>query len=244
MSQGRIALVTGAGRGIGRTIADRLLADGMSVIIADLSADLARSTAAELGSAAHWAEVNIASRDSVEAAVKSVLDGHGRIDVLVNNAGIVSSTPWEETSMEEWNQVLSVNLTGTMLMTQTVLPGMIERTHGRIINIVSLAGRNGGVSVGPAYAASKAGIIGLTRHFAGKVARVGVTVNAVAPGTTRTPMVDAFSDEQMAAINAAIPVGRLGEPAEIAAAVSYFASTDAAFTTGAVLDVNGGMYFG
>ncbi|MDC4232482.1 3-oxoacyl-ACP reductase FabG [Actinomyces sp. B33] len=241
-----LAVVTGSGRGIGQAIAERLADDGMRLIIADIDDDTARQTAERMtasGRTAHGIGLDVASPESVARAVAETTDRFGPIRVLVNNAGIVSNTPWEDTGLDEWNTVLAINLTGTMLMTHAVLPVMRDAGCGRVINIVSLAGRNGGVSVGPAYAASKAGVIGLTRHYAGKVARDGITVNAVAPGTTATAMASRFTPEQMAAINDSIPVGRLGRVDEIAAAVSYFAGPHAGFTTGAVLDVNGGMHF-
>ncbi|MDO4258208.1 MAG: 3-oxoacyl-ACP reductase FabG [Actinomycetaceae bacterium] len=243
----RNILITGAARGIGLDIAWRLAGPATRVIIADINGEAAKSAAMALQNerfSAAALEVNIADPDSIDAAKKWVIEEYGGIDVLVNNAGIVSNTHWSETSLEEWQRVLSINLTGTMLMSQAFLPGMCDAGYGRVINIVSLAGRNGGVSVGPAYAASKAGIIGLTRHLAGKVAGSGVTVNAVAPGTTRTEMAEQFTPEQMDVIHAAIPMGRLGEPSEIAAAVAYFASEESGFTTGVIMDVNGGMYFG
>lgn len=247
MIKSRLTVITGSARGIGRRIAQRLAEQGKEIIVADIDGDAAAQTAADLvkdGYLAAGKTINVCDPESVAKAIAEIADAHGPISALVNNAGIVSNTPWDATSLEEWNRVLAINLTGTMLMSQGVLPGMIEQGHGRIVNIVSLAGRNGGVSVGPAYAASKAGIIGLTRHLAGKVAATGVTVNAVAPGTTRTPMVDDFTPEQMTAINRSIPVGRLGEVAEIAEAVAYFVGPHSGFTTGAILDVNGGMYFG
>ncbi|QPK81261.1 3-oxoacyl-ACP reductase FabG [Schaalia sp. ZJ405] len=247
MNEIRLALVTGAARGIGRIVSERLAMDGMRIFIADVNEDLAQATADRFiddGYEAAAISIDVTDPSSVHDGVTHIIENHGHISVLVNNAGIVSNTPWEQTTFEEWNRVLAVNLTGTQFMTQAVLPDMVKTRYGRIVNIVSLAGRNGGVSVGPSYAASKAGMIGLTRHYAGKVARMGVTVNAVAPGTTNTEMAAQFTEEQMTAIRSAIPVGRLGEVNEIAAAVAYFASPYAGFTTGAVLDVNGGMYFG
>ncbi|WP_022869001.1 SDR family NAD(P)-dependent oxidoreductase [Schaalia vaccimaxillae] len=247
MHESPLALITGAARGIGRTIAERLATEGMRIVIADINGELAQTAAHELTVNGHQATavgLDITDLDSVNNAMTTIAQQCGHVTVLVNNAGIVSNTPWEDTALDEWNRVITVNLTGTQLMTQAALPHMIQAGYGRVINIVSLAGRNGGVSVGPAYAASKAGVIGLTRHYAGKVAHAGVTVNAVAPGTTNTEMAAQFTDDQMSAIRSAIPVGRLGEVNEIAAAVAYFAGPHAGFTTGAVLDVNGGMHFG
>lgn len=243
----RLAMVTGAGKGIGKSIARKLAGQGMRVIIADISGDLAEDCCAGIRVDGHDAQpicIDVCDEDSVRTGMAEVFATHGQPEVLVNNAGILSNTPYDEIGLEEWNRVFAVNLTGAMLCSQAVLPGMQERGWGRIVNIASLAGRNGGVSVGPAYAASKAGLIGFSRHLAGKVARHGVTVNVVSPGTTATDIAAQFTAEQMDAINASIPVGRLGEADEIAAAVAYFASEESGFTTGSVLDVNGGMYFG
>ena len=168
----------------------------------------------------------------------------GRLDVLVNNAGILSNTSYDEISEEEWDRVLSINLKGAMFATREALRPMQAQGWGRVMFISSLAGRSGGVSVGPAYVASKAALVGLTRHLAKKVARCGITVNAVAPGTTETDIVKGFTEEQMKAINEAIPLGRLGKPEEIAALAAFLASDAAAFITGAVIDINGGMYMG
>lgn len=175
---------------------------------------------------------------------RQVAERFGRLDILVNNAGVLSNTPYDEITEVEWDRVLDINLKGVLFASSEALKPMRARGWGRIINISSLAGRNGGVSVGPAYVASKAALIGLTRHLAKKVARDGVTVNAVAPGTTETDIIKGFNAEQMAAINDAIPVGRLGQPDEIAQTVAFLASDSAAFITGAVIDVNGGMYMG
>lgn len=247
MEKSRLTIVTGAGQGIGYAIARRLAEDGKELIIVDVSAERADTAAHELttqGFTAHSAVMDVSDPYAVQSTITSITDTYGPIGALVNNAGIVSNTPWNEVSFDEWYRVIAINLSGSFLLSQAVLPSMIDAGYGRIVNIVSLAGRNGGVSVGPAYAASKAGVIGLTRHLAGKVAASGVTVNAVAPGTTRTPMAESFTPEQMEAINRSIPVGRLGETGEIAEAVAYFTGENSGFTTGAVLDVNGGMYFG
>ena len=247
MTHRKNALITGAAQGIGNTIATKLAEIGDTVLIADVNAEAAKAASQALvsrGLSAIPVALDVSNQQQVSQTLHHVSDEVGSIDILVNNAGIISNTHWSHTTPQEWERVLAVNLSGTMYVTQAVLPAMCEQRWGRIINIVSLAGRTGGVSVGPAYAASKAGIIGLTRHLAGKCAAYGVTVNAVAPGTTRTPMIDAFTDEQMEDIYRTIPVGRLGEAHEIAAAVAYLASNDAGFTTGVTLDVNGGMYFG
>lgn len=247
MEQSRLAVVTGAGRGIGRAIAERIGRGRVRVVVADISEELAIQSCAAMrgeGLEVMPVHVDVSDEASVRDAITAIRERWGSPDVLVNNAGILSNTPYDQISAAEWNRVMGANLLGAMLMSQALLPGMQENGWGRIVNVASLAGRNGGVSVGPAYAASKAGLIGYTRHLAGKVAGFGVTVNVVAPGTTATDITAQFTAEQMAAINAVIPVRRLGTAEEISAAVAYLAGEDAGFTTGAVLDVNGGMYFG
>ncbi len=216
-------------------------------MIADNDIDAAEKTADEIR--ASGAEVAVVRSDVSKVAdvvrlVDETVARFGRIDILVNNAGILSNTPYDAVSEAEWDLVVDTNLKGAMFATREALRVMRPQGWGRVILVSSLAGRNGGVSVGPAYVASKAGLVGLTRHLAKLVARDGITVNTVAPGTTETDIVKGFTEEQMVAINNAIPIGRLGKPEEIAATVAFLASDAAAFITGAVIDVNGGMYMG
>ncbi len=246
MHDRRTALVTGGARGIGRAIAFELAQQGVATVIADIDLSAAEATAAEIGaiqpSSAHL--IDLSSPESIAAAFAYFDETVGAIDILVNNAGIISNAPYSEVTPQEWDKVMAINLTGPMFASQEALRRMRPRGYGRVVNISSLAGRSGGVSVGAAYAASKSALIGLTRHLARQVARDGITVNVVAPGTTATDIIKAFTPADMAAINASIPVGRLGRPEEIAAAVAFLASEAAGFITGAVLDVNGGMYMG
>ncbi len=243
----RIAIVTGGARGIGRAIAKAFAADGISPVIADIDFDMAETTALEVRSSGVEAAAirfDASRNEDIVHLIDQTVAMFGRLDVLVNNAGILSNTPYDEISEEEWDRVLSINLKGAMFATREALRPMQSQGCGRVMFISSLAGRNGGVSVGPAYVASKAALVGLTRHLAKKVARYGITVNAVAPGTTETDIVKGFTEDQMKAINEAIPVGRLGKPEEIAALAAFLASDAAAFITGAVIDINGGMYMG
>ena len=243
----RIAIVTGGARGIGRAIVAAFAARGISSVIADIDLAAAEATAAEIRSPDAEViaiRVDMSKTEDIARMVAEVVARFGRLDILVNNAGILSNTAYDSITETEWDRVLDINLKGVLFASREALKPMIERGWGRVISISSLAGRNGGVSVGPAYAASKAAVIGLTRHLAKKVARDGITVNAVAPGTTETDIIKGFTADEMVAINNAIPVGRLGKPEEIAETVAFLASDSAAFITGAVIDANGGMYMG
>ncbi len=243
----RIAIVTGGARGIGRAIATAFAAKGIVSVIADIDLEVAEKAAEEIrasGAEAIAIKVDLSRTDQIAQLVDETIMRYGRLDILVNNAGILSNTPYDQITETEWDRVLDINLKGVLFASREALKPMLAQGWGRIISISSLAGRNGGVSIGPAYAASKAAVIGLTRHLARKVARNGITVNAVAPGTTETDIIKGFSEDEMVAINNAIPVGRLGKPEEIAEMVAFLASDSAAFITGAVIDINGGMYMG
>lgn len=243
----RIAIVTGGAKGIGRAIVAAFAGRGITSVIADIDLDAAQAVAEEirrLGGDAIAIRTDLSRIDEIVRMVVETIARYGRIDILVNNAGILSNTPYDQLTESEWDEVLGVNLKGALFASREALRPMLDQGWGRIVFISSLAGRSGGVSVGPAYVASKAALVGLTRHLAKKVARSGVTVNAVAPGTTETDIIKGFTDADMAAINDAIPAGRLGKPEEIAETVAFLASDAAAFITGTVVDVNGGMYMG
>jgi 3-oxoacyl-[acyl-carrier protein] reductase len=240
---GRSAIVTGAGRGIGLAIARRLAAAGARVVAADINLASAQATAAALvadGGAAIALHCDVAVPDSVEALMQATLAAYERIDVLVNNAGIVGrAAPIQEQTIAEWEQMLAIDLTGVFLCCRAVIPHMLARGSGRIINIASIAGKEGNPNMAP-YSAAKAGVIGLTKALAKEVARQGILVNCVAPALIETHMVGELTPQQVAYLTDRIPLGRLGRPEEVAALVHWLASDDCSFSTGAVFDLSGG----
>jgi len=243
---GRIALVTGASQGIGRACALELAAAGVKVALAarnvDKLAEAVKEIEAAGGEAAAFA-LDIASEESVKAAAKAVIERFGKVEILVNNAGITRDGLMLRMKRADWDDVLSTNLTGTFLLTQALLSPMLKNRWGRIINVSSVVGRTG--QAGQVnYAASKAGLIGFTRSMAREVASRGITVNAVAPGYIETPMTAVLNEEQRTAMMSQIPLGRPGTDAEIAQCVAFLASDAASYITGHVLDVNGGMFMG
>ena len=231
----RTAVVTGAARGLGEAIARRLAADGDRVLLADLDVDGAARVAEEIGGEA--VEHDVRSLESWER----LLAAAGDVDVLVNNAARTEIRPFWEIDVDEWDDVLATNLRGTYLGIRVVGAQMRDRGAGRIVNLTSVAGQNSRAVTGVHYASSKAAIVALTRHAATELAGSGVTVNAVAPAAIDGPMVATVAPERLEAMLKTIPVGRLGRPEEVAAAVAYLASDAAGFVTGATLDVNGGM---
>ncbi|MBX7234991.1 MAG: SDR family oxidoreductase [Caldilineales bacterium] len=235
----RVALVTGAARGIGLAITGALAEAGARVAMVDVQ-DLT-GLAKPVGSLAITADIT--RPEEVQRAVETTVAACGRLDMLVNNAGICPLTPFAAISPDEWDRVLAVNLKGAFLCCQAALPHLRRAgTGGRVINIASVAGQMGGVLVGAHYAAAKAGLIALTKSLARLLAPDGVTVNCIAPATTATDLTSGWPDELQGRVQAQIPLGRFAEPAEIAAAVCYLASDAASFITGATLDVNGGLY--
>jgi 3-oxoacyl-[acyl-carrier protein] reductase len=244
--QGRIALVTGASQGIGRACALELARAGATVALAARNeaklAAVAEEIAAAGGQAAAFA-LDVASEESIKAGAKAILERFGKVEILVNNAGITRDTLMLRMKRADWDDVLGTNLTGAFLLTQTLLSPMLKNRWGRIVNISSVVGRTG--QAGQVnYAASKAGLIGMTRAMAREVAARGITVNAVAPGYIETPMTEVLDEKLRAAMLTGIPVGRPGTDREIAQAVVFLASDAAAYITGHVLDVNGGMFMG
>jgi 3-oxoacyl-[acyl-carrier protein] reductase len=240
---GRIAIVTGASRGIGRAIAQMLAARG-AVVVAAARGDNAAGTVAairEAGGRAEPATVDVSDAAAVEAMVSAVLERHGRVDILVNNAGIARDQLLLRMKRDDWDQVIATNLTAAFICVQAVLKPMIKQRAGRIISISSVVGQMG--NAGQAnYAASKAGLIGFSKALAREVASRHITVNVVTPGLVDTDMTKAITDKAQTDWASAIPLGRLGTPDEIAAAVCFLASDEAAYITGQVLAVNGGMY--
>jgi len=240
---GKIAIVTGASRGIGRAIAHTLAARG-ALVVAAARGENAAGTVAEIGAAGKQAEVasvDVTDTASVDAMVAGVLERHGRIDVLVNNAGIARDQLMLRMKRDDWDQVIGTNLTSAFTCVQAVLKPMIKQRAGRIISISSVVGEMGNAGQ-VNYAASKAGLIGFSKALAREVASRNITVNVVTPGLIETDMTKAITDKAQADWASAIPLGRLGTANDVAAAVCFLASDEAAYITGHVLAVNGGMY--
>lgn len=237
---GKNALVTGASGGIGADIARVLHGAGAAVGLSGTRVEPLETLAAELGARAHVLPCNLSDMAAVEALPKQAAEAMGSVDILVNNAGITRDNLFMRMSDDEWQSVLDVNLTATFKLCKGVMRGMMKARWGRIVNISSIVGATG--NPGQAnYAAAKAGMVGMSKSLAYEVASRGITVNAVAPGFIETAMTDKLNDEQKSAIMGQIPAGRMGAPAEIAAAVLYLASVEAGYVTGATLHVNGGM---
>ena len=240
----RTAFITGGGSGIGRAIARVLAENGARVAVADVNLEAAQQVTEEIreaGGEAVAVHTDVTCPESVSAAVESTVGAFGGIDILVNNAGICPMRAFEQISLEEWTRVVAINLTGVFICTQAVIPYLRRSKHGRIINIGSLAGRTGGILAPAHYAATKAGMIGLTKVLASTVARYGVTANCIAPGTTDTPLTAEWDPQLREHILQKVPLGRLGSPEDVAAAALYLASDGASWVTGATLDVNGGL---
>jgi 2-hydroxycyclohexanecarboxyl-CoA dehydrogenase len=245
--EGRTALVTGGGSGIGAATCRRLAAEGASVAVTDLNPDTAKDVASEIGAADF--ELDVRSSDSVRAAVDGAQSEVGPLDVLVNNAGYDEFAFFTETDEGLWDRVIAVNLRGVIAVTHAVLPGMQERGRGRIVNVASEAGRVGSHG-SAAYSAAKGGVIAFTKTIAREAARYGVTCNAVAPGPIETPLL-LSAPEQLGELGERIVKGmvrgtaqrRLGQPDEVAAAITFLASDDSSYVTGETLGVSGGMGF-
>jgi len=237
---GKNALVTGASGGIGGEIAKALHAAGATVGLSGTRVEPLEALAAQLGARAHVLPCNLSDAEAVDSLPKQAIAAMGSVDVLVNNAGITRDNIFMRMSDEEWAQVIEVNLTSTMRLCRGVMRPMMKARWGRIINISSIVGATG--NPGQAnYAASKAGMVGMSKSIAYEVASRGITVNCIAPGFIATAMTDALTEDQKDKINVQIPAGRMGTPEEIAAAALYLASPQAGYVTGATLHVNGGM---
>lgn len=240
----RVALVTGAAQGIGAAVAEALFAGGAKVAVADVRVDAATATSAAIdptNARAVPVGVDVRSRESVAGAFETAEAALGPVDILVNNAAVTAQGSVWDIEPSEWDDVLAVNLRGTLLCSQIAGPAMARRGFGRIVNLASLAGQQGGTVAGAHYAASKAGILVLTKILAKELAGKGVTVNAVVPAAIRGPVMDTMPAERLAALERSIPVGRFGEAAEVAALVAFLCSGDAGYITGAALDINGGL---
>ncbi|HVC89695.1 MAG TPA: 3-oxoacyl-[acyl-carrier-protein] reductase [Acidobacteriaceae bacterium] len=243
---GRVALITGASQGIGRGCALALAKAGAHVALAARNQTRLAEVAAEIeagGGHATPFEVDLASEESIKTCARAVVAHFGKVEILVNNGGITRDSLMLRMKLADWNAVLNTNLTGAFLLTQAVSSSMLKARWGRIINIASVVGETG--QAGQAnYAASKAGLIGLTMSLARELASRNITVNAVAPGYISTPMTDVLNDQQRSAMLTQIPLDRAGTPEDVAHAVVFLASDQAGYITGHVLDVNGGMHMG
>ncbi len=239
--EGQVALVTGASRGIGKAIALNLVKAGATVIGTATSEKGAAAISDYLGENGKGLALNVTDNDSISALFEQIKADFGDIDILVNNAGITRDNLMMRMKEEEWDDILTTNLTSVFKLSKAVLRAMMKKRSGRIVNIGSVVGSTG--NPGQAnYCAAKAGLIGFTKALAKEVASRGITVNSVAPGFIDTDMTKELSDDQKNTIFAQIPAGRLGQPEEIAAAVSFLTSKEAAYITGETIHVNGGMY--
>ncbi|MEM6497555.1 MAG: SDR family NAD(P)-dependent oxidoreductase [Pseudomonadota bacterium] len=237
---GRVAVVTGGAQGFGRAIAERFAASGAKVDIWDRDTALAVKTAEEIGSAVRAVDADVSELASLEAARDATLAAHGRLDILVNNAGIAgaNATTWD-TEVEEWRKVMRINLDGPFLCSKVVVPTMIEQNYGRIINIASIAGKEGNPNAAH-YSASKAGVIALTKSLGKELADYDISVNAVTPAAAKTAIFDQITQQHIDFMLSKIPRQRFVKVEELASMVSWMASEECAFTTGAVFDISGG----
>ena len=240
---GQTALITGAGRGIGKTIAVKLAESGLDIAIADMnpvSDDVVREIE-EYGTKCLAFQLDVTDVESVDSVVKKIIDETGGIHILVNNAGITKDNLFMRMKPEQWSQVIDVNLNGVFHVTKAVIRTMVKQHSGRIINISSVVGFSGNPGQ-VNYSSTKSGLIGFTKSLSREVGTRGITVNAVAPGFINTAMTQALNESQQQAILSQIPLGRMGEAEDIANAVAFLASEEASYITGTVLHVNGGMY--
>jgi 3-oxoacyl-[acyl-carrier protein] reductase len=237
---GKGALVTGASGGIGKAIAKALHAQGATVAVSGTNKEKLDALAAELGDRAFALPCDLRDRAAVAKLGEDAEKALGKVDILVNNAGITHDNLFMRMKDEEWDEVIAVNLTSVFVLTRTILRNMMRRRYGRIVNIASISGVLGNPGQ-PNYAASKAGLVGMTKSLAREVSARGITANCIAPGFISTPMTDALTEKQVEAIAAAIPAQKFGKPEDVAAAVVFLASDEAGYITGETMHINGGM---
>lgn len=237
---GKSAIVTGGARGIGQAATARIVSEGGSVLIADVDLAAAEETAAAIGPNAVAHRLNVTSEESWQEAVDRAVSLWGKVDILVNNAGVAGDNivSWEM-PVAEWKRVIDIDLTGVFLGCRAVVPKMIETGYGRIVNVASIAGKEGNPNA-VAYSAAKAGVIGLTKSIGKEVATKGILCNCIAPAVIETPILAQVSDAHRAYMLSRIPMGRLGQPEEVGALIAFLASDDLSFSTGAVYDISGG----
>jgi NAD(P)-dependent dehydrogenase (short-subunit alcohol dehydrogenase family) len=233
------ALITGAGRGIGKAIAELFAREGARVAIADIDYDTAQATAATIGGEAIGLAMDVAGKTSVHDGMDQVVKRFGQLDILVNNAGYLVYTTFESCSEQDWDRIVNINMKGTFLCAQAAIPHMKARKSGAIVNMTSLAAKTGGIAAGPPYAAAKAGVHTLTIGLARTLAPDRIRVNAIAPGVIDTAMTSAPEHD---ALKASIPIGQSGQPEDVANCALFLASDDAKHITGETIDVNGGLY--
>jgi 3-oxoacyl-[acyl-carrier protein] reductase len=242
--EGRVAIITGGARGIGRAIAEKLASRGANLVIADMLIDLAKQTAEEISQSGNTkaiaAKVDVTDGKSASELVDLTIKEFGKVDILINNAGITRDTLILRMDEADWDAVLNVNLKGVFNCSKAVVRSMMKQRYGRIVNISSVSGQAGQVGQ-TNYSASKAGVIGFTKALAREVASRQITVNAVAPGFIPTALTNDLSEDLKKMILTATPIGRMGTPEEVAAAVTFLASEEAAYITGQILAVDGGM---
>lgn len=240
---GKVAIVTGAARGIGLAAARRLAQDGASVVLADLNESEARREAEALtgeGCTAMAVQADVADRASAEAIIRSAEEEFGRLDILVNNAGIAGrAAPLEEVTDDDWETMMAVDLRSVFLCCRAAVPGMKARGYGRIVNVASIAGKEGNPNMTP-YSTAKAGVIGFTKALAKEVGSYGILVNAISPAVIETPILQQLTQAQVDYMVQRIPLGRTGKPEEVAALIAWLASDEASFTTGQCVDISGG----
>lgn len=236
----KTALVTGASGGIGEAIAQTLHAQGATVAISGTRREKLEDVASKLGDRVHVTPCNLSDREAVAALVGQAEEAMGKVDILVNNAGITRDNLFMRMKDEEWDDVIAVNLTASFILMRSAIRGMMRNRYGRIVNIASISGIIGNPGQ-PNYAASKAGMVGMSKSLAREIAPRGITVNCISPGFIATPMTDELNEKQVEAIAQAIPSGTFGEPQDIASAVLYLSSDEAKYMTGQTLHVNGGM---